>query len=702
MILILSVILFIIFFIYQTQSIFSGELLKNKGTNKNWYILCHYISFLIVVGIVFNLGFSFYAHFKAKNKVGIRGEKGTKGLKGDKGRPGKCTDRCGQKTCYVSIYKHINQKIKEATGEEIKNKFLLSRINKICHSNSYQQIIRKDHKNKPNERKLINFIKGTISKWIDIILSDKKGASFLTSEEKTIKLWEDKGPFNEIEKYDIWGWSSDDILTKPIIKKQCSKPSRMPRSDDAIMNMMFTNNYYPIYSSKKTPDQFGPRDCPYNQLGKDFTNPKNIKSCLYPSNSGAGYYKELYPTKKVIESKFPVSIYHPKKYTTSDGQEFYPVGSVWRGNNSYDRPENVKNYPEDQDSNEIGPSKRTILVSGDVKSPERYVKIWTSNDRCEECHPTNNVATIWRPIPPIGYVSLGDVATLGETVPDDDYVKCVPKKCVQEMGYQGMVWSSGGEVKKYKNRLNYLNDNYYSWTRQKPIHLWATGLRDTREEMYNRPKMNLGYDGGYNLFTATRKNNEPKETAYRINQKCFSTKVPKAIHEELYDKAEGLLTNGNRKAKYSVYTFSNKVPLAIITSTNSEGSPSGEPKKFYLMDSKSRDYKEAFHIKAYNKINNSFSDCLYARDENIVERTSECDSDNVAQLWKIVVVKDYNGEEMRDPITKELLIKIISISTNKIFKQYYDNKGVSKEIMVELTQDIKWKFNSAAGDIIPQ
>ena len=699
---ILSIILFIIFFIFETKSIFGGNLIKTRGENKNWYILCHYISFLIVVGIIFNIGFNFYTHYKAQYKIGARGEKGTKGLKGDKGRPGKCTTTCGQKTCYAMLYNHINKKLKPHTNDNVTNKFFLDRINKICHSNSYQQIMKKDHPKKPNERKLILFIRETIGKWVDILLKDKKGLIFLTSEEKTMKFWDDKGPFNEIEKYDIWGWSSDDILTKPIIKKQCSKPSRMPKSDDSILNIVFTNNYFPIYSSKKTPNTFGPIDCPYNQLGKDFTNPKKIKSCLYPSKTGAGYYKELFPTKDVKESKHPVSIYHAKKYVSSSGQIFYPVGSVWRGSNSYDRPNNVKNYPVDQDSNEIGPSKRTILVSGDVKSPIRYVKLWTSNVGCDECHPSNNVATFWRPIPPPGYVSLGDVATLGTTEPGSDYIKCIPKKCAEEVFIQGNVWQSGGEVKKYKSRRSYLNDNYYSWKRQKPVYLWTSGIRDTREELFNRPKLNLSYDGGYNLFIATTSSKEPKQGGYKINEKCLSTKVPKALHEELYDKAGGLLTNGNRNAKYSIFSFSKKVPLAIITNTNSFGSPSGEPKKFYLIDSKSRDYKEAFHIKAYNKLNNGFTDCLYAKDENIIEKTSECDSDNKTQLWKIIVVKDNNGEDMRDAMTKELLIKIVSLSTNKLFKQYYDNKGLSKEIMVDLNQDIKWKFNSAAGDIIPQ
>ena len=124
---ILSIILFIIFFIFETKSIFGGNLIKTKtkAENKHWYILCHYISFLIVVGIIFNIGFNFYAQYKAKDKIGIRGEKGTKGLKGDKGRPGKCTTTCGQKTCYAMLYNHINKKLKPHTNDNVTNKFFL-------------------------------------------------------------------------------------------------------------------------------------------------------------------------------------------------------------------------------------------------------------------------------------------------------------------------------------------------------------------------------------------------------------------------------------------------------------------------------------------------------------------------------------------------------------------------------------------------
>ncbi len=67
--------------------------------------------------------------------------------------------------------------------------------------------------------------------------------------------------------------------------------------------------------------------------------------------------------------------------------------------------------------------KETILVTGDVVDPVDYVKIWNSRgdgDGCVDCQEIE--ATTWRPIPPEGYVALGDVVVQGKRKPDPEEV----------------------------------------------------------------------------------------------------------------------------------------------------------------------------------------------------------------------------------------------------------------------------------------
>ena len=146
------------------------------------------------------------------------------------------------------------------------------------------------------------------------------------------------------------------------------------------------------------------------------------------------------------------------EYFKDDYNRYYfPLGSVWSGN-TLEEPRSDANYfnPISRETNTgnlgDGPEKKTILVTGDVKDPVDYKKIWNSKGDgkgCTECQEGD--VTLWRPIPPTGYICLGDVAVEGSDKPDienEALIKCVPDKCVAKIPINTKVWDSDLLLKK--------------------------------------------------------------------------------------------------------------------------------------------------------------------------------------------------------------------------------------------------------------
>ena len=212
--------------------------------------------------------------------------------------------------------------------------------------------------------------------------------------EATIRLanvLEEKG---EILKYDIWNWSEQYYVNKPVITK-CFNKKNLPKDELPELGIINTNDYVPKYTAEAAKDLFNTSTCPHGQVNdKDGfpTNPKGKSHCIYveptisydikengESVQHVEYSKKVAKTwknKKVYKPDNGASLYHPKPVTDKQGRKFYPVGSVWRGKNSKQRPKDIVNYPESSSMcgdghgsqkktkyyNE-GPEKETILVS---------------------------------------------------------------------------------------------------------------------------------------------------------------------------------------------------------------------------------------------------------------------------------------------------------------------------------------------------
>lgn len=325
---------------------------------------------------------------------------------------------------------------------EIQNKFLINKLNKICHSDNYQKMLERPGKRKINEKKLIQYITDITKKWIkhlfyfriNLTKDNKKvtvyaGLRFLLepnfkiemlknykdgsgktidnpfytykpSKEDDTKFLEDKG---EILRYDIWNWSEQYYTNKPVITK-CFNKKNLPKDDVPAVSVLSTNDYIPLYTAKPSPDLYNVASCPYEQINDKTglpTNPKQKTHCIYlepnvtfdinkdgESVQHVEYSKKItkaWKDKKVYKPEHEVSLYHPKHFTDKDGRKYFPVGSVWTGTNDINKPKFSDHTPASDSScskhGKYGPKKETLLVSGDVKPPLSYKELWSSDDR---------------------------------------------------------------------------------------------------------------------------------------------------------------------------------------------------------------------------------------------------------------------------------------------------------------------------------
>ena len=429
---------------------------------------------------------------------------------------------------------------------KIRNEFFSNKIRSICNSPEYQEILEIDVENRPNEKKLIEFLSENVVRWVRTLMNftyvkedgeiSYGGMRFLLTKEADINVFDEYlssesyiesftktelaeiNPINELKKYDTWNWNQ--IYTNvPLVFEKCDKQQDLPTGLEPKLSIIKTNNYSKIYDTRVKNSKWYSTDkyCPFNQLGEFNDNPNNVKECVfYDTNSqGHDYLEGKQPAWKSVEYTKPKSLafYHPKSkprdqideptpgernivkneyYKDEQGRYYYPVGSVWSGLIVEDidgRPDANKFTPESKETGTgnigNGPEKETILVTGDVVDPIDFIKIWNSrgdNEGCLDCQETE--ATIWRPIPPEGYICLGDIVVEGNAKPDTretTLVKCVPEGCVANIPLGQKVWDSDRLVKKV-----FAEDSLTTESSIHPIHKFYIKLAENFDNVdYN-------------------------------------------------------------------------------------------------------------------------------------------------------------------------------------------------------------------------
>ena len=351
------------------------------------------------------------------------------------------------------------------------------------------------------------------------------------------------------------------------------------------------------------------------------------------------------------------------KKKSINGKNYYPVGTVWRGSNNI-----YKSIKKDS----YGPKKETILISDvGTEPPVDFKLIWSTVDNeCENCIPPENSFSIWRPIPPKGFVSLGDLVMPGDNKPDNDSIRCIPEKCVQELPVQdnSSVWNEKGFQKKEKPGIN-SKTNIKSYT--KKVSIWPLGITEKEEEISNISfkKIDPLRIGGYNLFRANNAHIKPGREngkGWEIKPSCYNIVKTDDPDIPSNDLGIGWLGGKKRENRYSVFTELNYTLTGFIINNDIKNS---QNKGGCYIDHV-RD--QLYSVKYYNKNSKKFDKELIIEGNN---------------LWKIMNVSK-----------KDYIIKLYSSNTNKCIQQTHKNNG---EIEYRLkpceSGGTNWKFTPSTG-----
>lgn len=634
------------------------------------------IAFLSLSAIIFNISFCLYIYYSLMGKRGGRGPKGIKGEHGRTGKDGLCTTKCGKAACYSLVLKQINTYMDSKNIGKLNNTFIKNRINKICFSEKYIGFLTSSSNKKPNEKGLIDYISTLSLEWIKTILKFKNGTRFLNTPELDESFY-DKNitPFKEIKKYDIWDWGSP-YRFKPIIRQQCSNKKELPNAEQADLEIIYTNSYSkPVFVNKMNPTRYGPIDCPHNQLGENKTNSMNAPLCFYYNESGDEVVaKKTWKTEEYIGFSQDISFYNLEPKTINN-KKYYPVGTVWRGNN---------NIYQDEKKERYGPRKETILVSEmNTKPPTDFIKIWSTVDKeCENCIPGENSFSVWRPIPPKGYVSLGDYIGRGDIKPNLDVIRCVPKKCVQEIKIlnDSSIWDEKGFVKKEKSSLKSKTTSKKFVSK---ISVWPIGITDKEEEIvnYSYKKINPLRVAGYNLFRANNSYSKPSKDhgkGWEIKTSCYKILKTDDPNIPSSDIGIGWLGGKQRDNNYSAFTDLGYTLNGFITNNDIK---KDDKYGFYIDHVKDDQYA----LRGYNKETRKYNRYLLSN-ETKISYTNEINNSIHNSMWKINIIDD-----------KEKLVKLVSSNGRCLHQDIHTDGTIDIELNECDHGGTQWKFSPSTG-----
>lgn len=273
----------------------------------------------------------------------------------------------------------------------------------------------------------------------------------LSEGEKITKL---KSPFEEIAEYDAWYWGTTDIAKPRVIYKcdQTEDYQKVERksvsSDSPKIKIRLSNDYYHLWSSKEA------RQAKINYMVN------NTKSRLsFVPNLQKGSEK--------------VNVYRPKDFYDSsekdpDFQSYKPIGDIIVPENpDFDKTETTEIYPKylgkinsrkGINRKKNGPKIVSVLVSGpDTRLPDDYQLMYKSV-RKKGFNAGKEGFAIWRPIPPEGYVCLGDIIHRSPTgeKPNRNIIRCIPQECVEALSAES---NSFGYSFKTPNSVRDFNGN---------------------------------------------------------------------------------------------------------------------------------------------------------------------------------------------------------------------------------------------------
>jgi hypothetical protein len=382
-----------------------------------------YLTFanLIAIGLFYNI---------LKSKTGPPGPRGPQGEPGDVGATGVCQSGCKQMECKRTLQDEVVKKINELAGNpvppiQLKNLLLLNQISNLCTSTQFEKVAEMK-----GAEPATHYIRDIFNEWITL-LYDAGGKEFFESPgaEDNFNWKNNKQPFKELEKYDIYYWKMNKLF-KPTGVDVCEDPNvnrKIPQKDKPLLYTIETN-VYDESQDKRSPWQ-----------------------------------SSTYKPRSVFNDEL--------KYN------MYPVGDVAVTNkhvvygNGNDGPKYIDGMSVPQNGRD-GPKKPSILIAGDATVPDRIEK--NGNH--------------WKMIPKKGYTCIGDI---GGASPNKYNYRCIPTDCAERVSdntYNGQfisldpkggLWGlSGSSSDGQGNEIGKKNYNLFR----------ATGINNGHHEPFYKIK----------------------------------------------------------------------------------------------------------------------------------------------------------------------------------------------------------------------
>ena len=353
-------------------------------------VFLFWLLYIVTIATFINIILVVNYYLTMRNKTGVQGIPGPDGDQGDKGKSGVCDPGCRDSICEDGIISKLQtllqeQVIKDKSADPLtirfNNIYIKGKVKQMCSSKEFKQLVPYN-----GPQNLINYLNDIWTLWFNALYSAGGLAYFQNIAAETEFEWKTDNPFFEIKKYDVFYWGMGKQY-RPNILEKCN-----PSNDGDT-----------IYTGNNT----------------------NLKVAI------TNMYTQLNDSEKTGELE--VSLWRAEQFTYK-GTVYYPVGDIIISpikeigdelndfdNNPYSGQYNdsviVKRHVGDiKFSARSGPNRETIIVSGDVKGPVGYDMIWST------------LFWIWRPIPPPGYVSLGDIVTIDDNKPatgDNAPIRCV-------------------------------------------------------------------------------------------------------------------------------------------------------------------------------------------------------------------------------------------------------------------------------------
>ena len=349
-----------------------------------------------------------------------------------------------------------------------------------------------------------------------------------------------KTPFEIIKEYDAWYWGANP-LSIPRLVNNCQFGNYGEEFKEKI-KIKLSNDYFEVWDSSEARQAKGTYTDinteyqntykPYQQLGDKHVKIYRAKD-FYDNSEKNLNFKSYKPVGDVIVEKDEI------KDTDFSLNKQFPryLNKIY------------KSYPNKNETS--GPGRLTILVSGNVKHPTGYTSIY-SRKRTEGFQANNLAFTVWRPIPPSGYVSLGDIISNDPQgkEPDTSLVVCVPESAVERIQQSINVYTIGQDTDNSGNFQANNDDTdkpgdelyfFYSNKKDEILDIKGTFNENKKTNLAQiRPYLSL-----YNTFRCN--SNNAYNEFYNIN---FSSLYDDSIEEDI--STENIKRKEKYGSKYSI------------------------------------------------------------------------------------------------------------------------------------------------------